>query len=1830
MATVTGTAGADLLQGTGGADTLLGLGGNDTLLAGAGLDSLDGGAGEDRAVIDRAAATEAITLYMLAPALVSALAGDSVTGVEHLSFTAGAGDDGLVGGGGDDSLAGGSGQDALQGGAGADTLLGGDGADSLLGGAGADLLAGGAGADRFFLQGSGGLDSSLAATDRIQDFNAAEGDRLVLRGEAIGTALLALAGQGFALSGQASLPLGFAGSLTPRAAPVGGLGLPDRTGGLGLNLYWQPATTGGGWILLDLDRDGMLAGTDLVVRLDLAAGEAVTAASFIAGTFAGLGTTGADALSGTAAADRLFGFGANDTLAGLAGDDTLLGGDGSDSLAGGAGFDSLLGADGADTLDGGDDTDVLDGGAGDDALAGGSGDDLLLGGAGDDLLQGGGGDDRLQGGFGADTLDGGAGADTLLLQGMGEASWSTLAAPDRVIGFLPAEGDRLRLSNAWFGRGDGGGADAGTYTGADGLARALLFSGSTGTALAAPVAGMALPAQGLAPGGLEAYQVYWIPGLGGGGWLVLDLDRNARLDSTDLVVRLDGLAGLAPEDFVDGTFLTLAGGFVIAGTAGDDSLAGGSLGETFLASPGSDRIAGGAGAGNGLSYAGLAGPVAVSIDGYAMGSTAKPDGARDSFSGIQVIAGTAGADTLDAAAAADGFFALSLEGREGADLLVGNGTAGVQLSYAASPGAISLDLLAGSGSDGWGSTDTLVGIRRVLALSAFGDTVLGSAGDDVFLSGAAGNKTFDGRAGTDEWRYAGEGAISVMLGPSTVGGFAQGAYVLKPGGTDRLSGIEVVTGGAGDDSVLGSAAAERLAGGAGNDTLDGGNNFDVADYGAGGGLATRGVTVDLTAGSGADAWGGTDVLRNIESAWGTPLGDELTGFAIAGAYTWLRGLAGNDTLRAPAAGTMVGADHAGDPAGILADLAAGTVRDGWGGTDALQAIGVVRGSPHADRIAGGAGAETLLGGGGGDTLDGGAGADWLEGGPGDDLFYVEAAGDLVLEAADEGADTVVAALAWALGPDLEVLVLAEAAGGAYGIGNGGTNLLLGNGSGNVLDGGGDADTLRGGGGGDSLYGSAGDDLLDGQDGDDALVGGAGADTLRGGDGDDIIIADADGRFTGTLLLDAGEAAPRPILLVNAGTFADSIEGGSGLDRWFANQPGSLLDLRLLPLAMQGIEEVYGSAGDDVLLLAPQQAAASVTGGDGSDTLAGTDGGDRLDGSAGDDLLAGGGGDDTLSGGPGDDTLAGGAGHDLLDGLAGHDILRGGSGEDTLVSGDWDLLLDGGPGEDLALIDRGFAVAGLTLTAALLTDGAQATALAGMERLSVRAGAGADLLQGGAGADTLDGGGGGDWLDGGAGANALLGSGGDDTLVSAGWDLLLAGGEGQDLAILDRSGSGRALTMRPGSLSDGVSATGWTGIERLDAAGSALADILLGGAGADTLRGGGGEDTLDGGAGADLLLGGPGDDSYRVDDVFDAILEHPGEGHDTVVAFVGTYLPAGVEVLVLAAGAGPIYGVGEAQANVLLGNEAGNLLIGADGDDTLLGAGGNDILFGEQGGDSLAGDEGDDYLFGGAGDDTLVGGEGFDVLYGEAGNDSLLDGPGLAYLIAGAGDDTLDGGEGADVLYGEEGDDRLAGGPDFVFDLLVAGPGNDRLDGASGFGDFDYLYGGPGDDTFLVDTPADLVFEFPGEGHDTVFADIRGAGYYLFEDIEVLVLLGSTPFGVGNRLDNRLTGNAVGNWLLGGAGDDTLEGRGGDDVLFGEAGADAFVVARGMGADVIGDFGPGTDRVEMSGMGFASFAGLLAATTDYGGTCLIDCGQGDQLVLQNVGKDALLAGDFLFG
>jgi Ca2+-binding RTX toxin-like protein len=488
-----------------------------------------------------------------------------------------------------------------------------------------------------------------------------------------------------------------------------------------------------------------------------------------------------------------------------------------------------------------------------------------------------------------------------------------------------------------------------------------------------------------------------------------------------------------------------------------------------------------------------------------------------------------------------------------------------------------------------------------------------------------------------------------------------------------------------------------------------------------------------------------------------------------------------------------------------------------------------------------------------------------------------------------------------------------------------------------------------------------------------------------------------------------------------------------------------------------------------------------------------------------------------------------------------------------------------------------------------------TVAAGTALSILDGGEGNDVLTGAEGEDHLSGGGGNDTLDGGAGADVLTGGNGNDTYVIDAEDLVIEAADG---------GTDRIIAAETTFLADDIEE-----LELAAAAGDAAgfgndldnlilgndgANELFGLAGNDVLIGGAGDDTLTGDAGFDLFVGGAGNDSFAVDDAAELVFEDEDGGHDTVASDASHYLYANVEDLWLTEAAGDGFGVGNALANALDGNGGDNLLIGGTGNDRLSGHAGNDALFGESDAD------------------TLLGGSGID------------------YLVGGSGNDSLDGEGDADALYGEDGDDLLRGGSGFATDILVGGAGADTLDGASGLGDYDLMDGGAGDDLYRVDTPDDLTFEAADGGIDTVHASITGAGYYLYAFVENLVLEGETPFGVGNELDNRLTGSATANWLLGGAGDDILNGMAGNDVLFGEAGADSFVFAPGTGGDVIGDFETGVDRIDLSAFGLADFEALQSALVENDGTTAISLGDGDFIVLNGVANAQLTAADFIFG
>ena len=152
--TVSGGEENDTLYGNTGNDILYGNAGSDALYGGKDADELHGGRDDD--------------------VLLGDLGNDTLYGEFGADDLNGnAGDDVLNGGEGPDKVRGGRDNDVVRGGRNDDWVFGDLGDDSLWGDLGDDTLTGGAGADRFWIRSGDGHDV-------ITDFNAAEGDRIVL------------------------------------------------------------------------------------------------------------------------------------------------------------------------------------------------------------------------------------------------------------------------------------------------------------------------------------------------------------------------------------------------------------------------------------------------------------------------------------------------------------------------------------------------------------------------------------------------------------------------------------------------------------------------------------------------------------------------------------------------------------------------------------------------------------------------------------------------------------------------------------------------------------------------------------------------------------------------------------------------------------------------------------------------------------------------------------------------------------------------------------------------------------------------------------------------------------------------------------------------------------------------------------------------------------------------------------------------------------------------------------------------------------------------------------------------------------------------------------------------------------------------------------------------------------------------------------------------------------------------------------------------------------------------------------------------------------------
>lgn len=209
----------------------------------------------------------------------------------------------------------------------------------------------------------------------------------------------------------------------------------------------------------------------------------------------------------------------------------------------------------------------------------------------------------------------------------------------------------------------------------------------------------------------------------------------------------------------------------------------------------------------------------------------------------------------------------------------------------------------------------------------------------------------------------------------------------------------------------------------------------------------------------------------------------------------------------------------------------------------------IYGGTGNDFMRAGDGNDMMYGGDGNDVLDGGLGADRMDGGAGNDVFYIDNAGDVIVEAANAGYDKVITVFNHTLAANFEELWLKAGSLAHDAIGNAANNKIIGNQVDNLIQGlagsdqlwGGDGnDTISGGYGNDELYAGSGVDQAMGDDGADKLYGGAGMDSLYGGAGNDSLTASDDG----------------DVLYGGAGR--DLLDGGAGHDH-FVFATGSGID-----------------------------------------------------------------------------------------------------------------------------------------------------------------------------------------------------------------------------------------------------------------------------------------------------------------------------------------------------------------------------------------------------------------------------------------------------------------------------------------------------------------------------------------------------------------------------------------------------------------------------------------------------------------------------------------------
>ena len=1725
-ATLTGNdSDNSIFGGAGSNDTLIGKGGNDYLDGRTGADSIIGGTGNDTYVVDDAGDTVAENLNEGTDTVIAKVENHTLaSNVENLIL-----DTGIIAGTGN---------------SGANTITGNASDNSISGGAGIDTLIGQGGDDTYVVDQLGDIIIDSAGTDVVRSSISFDlSDSKVAGGTAIenlvytGSSPATLAGN----SANNSI------SGNNQNNTLEGKGGVDTLSGGSLDDTYVVDTTA------DTIIDS--AGTDVVrssVSFDLSN-------TLVAG--------------GTDIENLVYTGSSAATLTGNSANNSITGGLGADSIIGGAGADTILGDAGNNTLDGGADNDSLIGGSDADSILGGAGDDTLDGGAGDNI---------------SDTLSGGAGDDTYIIDSDKDVIIETLNGGNDTIRtslsyrlqdnfenlVLTETGDLSAIgndgANSLFGNDGANEIDGG-------LGKDTMIGGA----------------------GNDTYYVGeegdWVIESPGGGDNIAIVAAGAEgfsrsvTGATLTIKTLTAEYGNDENDIFNGTPLndTFSGGRgddSISGFKGNDSLLGEDGNDTLNGGVGLDILSGGAGNDSLIGGEGLdsliggtgddtyvidfANPDIIVEDSSTLGGLADIIQVNGSFSMADLPPPPIGVNPPNPYAGIEG--------------LLYTGTSDVTLAGNSTKNTIT----GGSGDDsiiGGAGNDTMIGGQGndTYVFEDLGDTVLEetmtSGGIDQ-INAALVDVSLAADSGVENILLL--GALSIAAtgsdGANSIVGNVASNALRGNGGADTLLGN------GGDDLMDGGLGADSLVGGTGNDTyilnpvsLLGGITIEdilVENPGEGTDEIEVAASVDLsqlpdfenvtireteTPGAFNDfVVLGNDAANVIKGNSGN---NSLDGGA--GADRMIGG-AGNDTYRVDSTGDVVQEDEGGGADSVISTLDRYTLTDNVENLQVVGGVGstgignfaanLILGNANDNSLVGLGGADTIVAGLGNDTLDGGFDerlrnqtTDSMVGGGGDDYYIVDNVGDVVVEEAGGGTDTIelyptTRAVEWSKSGIFSInqqsfttdpgsagppptppisytldFFLNQLVPGAtpqipgqlriqsdyyYVLPDNIENLIARTRNivwnrGNFLIG---ANYLYGNSSGNHITATSDitgvtdigfNDYMDGQGGADTMAGGLGDDTYVVDNLGDRVI-ESSGEGTDLVLATASyDLSPPDIVDSATGQTVSTVENLTLLDNVPTIVNGRPVTTALASLDFNG----SGNAGNNV--------------------ITGNSGNNILDGKAGNDLIDGGSGNDTVLGGTGNDWLLGGFGNDSLQGDAGDDTLDGESGSNALA---------GGAGDDLYVINVANAGVNFITEAAnegidkVQTDLTTYTLETNVEILEYT-GVGSANLTGNAIANTLIGG---------TGADTFYGQGGDDTIyIDNGGvqDDIVDGGSGTDLVVSDASVD---LLNDPRFTS--IENILLTGNANVNATGDTLANFITGNSGANQLLGDAGNDTL-------------------VIDALDTQV-NGGIGTDLVVSadsvnLLNTGIFQGIENILLT-GTSNINATGDAGDNSITGNSVANRIDGFGGADTLIGGEGNDTLVWNGSVNSS--------LDGGADKDWVSSASGVVLTNARFTNIENI-------LLTGTAAINATGTTDANTITGNS--------------------GTNSLDGNGGI---DTLIGGDGNDTYIIDSLSDVVLEdsLAASGNaDAVVAKVNG--YTLASNVEHLILgtASSVISGKGNSLGNSLIGNASNNSLDGAAGDDTLLGGDGNDTLLGGEGND-YLDGQAANNSLIG--GAGNDTYVING------------------------------------------------